>query len=160
MRSGQVGRDGGDSGQILVIFAGGLVTILLVAALVIDLGFAFMIRRDEQNAADAGVIAAARYKHVPGGTYSDMVAAACLSGQQNGFFTNAPGYPTSTGCIAGNDPYGTTLTVHWPPLAEGGTFAGDLGKVSVTLGRQHRSFLASIIGINQIPVSSSAVAAF
>jgi uncharacterized membrane protein len=48
-------------GQVLVVFAGGLVTILAIGALVIDLGFAFMIRRAEQNAADPGAIAAARY---------------------------------------------------------------------------------------------------
>jgi len=49
------------SGQVLVIFAGGLVTLLVIAALVIDLGFTMAIRRSEQNAADAAAIAAARF---------------------------------------------------------------------------------------------------
>jgi len=49
------------SGQILVLFVGGLVTVLLITALVIDLGFTFMTRRHEQNAVDPAAIAAARY---------------------------------------------------------------------------------------------------
>lgn len=147
-------------GQVLVMFAGGLVTLLVIAALVIDLGFTFMIRRAEQNAADPGAVAAARFIRAPGGTYNDMVAAACFYAQQNGFFANAPGYPTSTGCNPANDPNGTTLTVHWPPGPDAGTFAGDLGKVQVIISRQHRSFLANIVGLTQIGVTSSAVAAF
>ena len=51
----------GHRGQILVIFAGGLVLLMVIGALVIDLGFTFMIRRGEQNAADPGAIAAARF---------------------------------------------------------------------------------------------------
>ena len=47
-------------GQVLVIFVGALFLLFAIAALVIDLGFAFMIRRQEQNAADPGAIAAAR----------------------------------------------------------------------------------------------------
>ena len=145
-------------GQVLVIFAGGLLTLLVIAALVIDLGFVFMIRRAEQNAADPGAIAAARF--IPAGDYAGMVSAACFYAQQNGFFSNAPGYPTSIGCVPGNDPNGTTLTVNYPPSAAAGEFAGYPGFVEVGIARQHVSFLARIIGINQIGVASSAVAAF
>jgi hypothetical protein len=147
-------------GQVLVIFAGGLVTLLVVAALVIDLGFTFMIRRAEQNAADPGAIAAARFIRAPGGTYGDMVLAACFYAQQNGFFANAPGYPTNTGCVPANDPNGAGLNVSWPPLPDAGAFAGDWGKVQVSITRQHRSFLANVVGITEIGISSTAVAAF
>ncbi len=147
-------------GQVLVIFTGGLIALLVVAALVIDLGFTFMIRRAEQNAVDPGAVAAARFIRAPGGTYADMVAAACFYAQQNGFFANAPGHPTDTGCIPANDPDGTTLTVNWPPGPGAGTFAGDTGKVEVIINRQHRSFLAGVVGITQIGITSSAVAAF
>jgi len=146
-------------GQILVIFAGGLVTILVIAALVIDVGFTFMIRREEQNAADPGAIAAARF--IPSGNYGEMVGAACFYAQQNGFFSNAPGYPTNTGCVPANDAFASTLTVNWPPSAGAGPrFAGDLQAVEVILGRQHHSFLAGIIGITRIGVATNAVAAF
>src|SRR5687767_1252295 len=147
-----------ERGQILVLFAGGVVTILLIAALVIDLGLTFMVRRSEQNAIDPGAIAAARFIKAPGGTYGDMVAAACFYAQQNGFFANAPGYPTNAGCVPANDPDGTTLTVNWPPGPGAGTFAGDPGKVEVAISRPHRSILANVIGVNKIQVSSSAVA--
>ncbi len=149
-----------ERGQILVIFAGGVVTILLIAALVIDLGLTFIVRRTEQNAIDPGAIAAARFIHAPGGTHGDMVAAACFYAQHNGFFANAPGYPTNTGCIQANDPDGTTLTVNWPPGPGAGTFAGDPDKVEVMISRPHRALLANVIGIGQIKVTSSAVAAF
>jgi hypothetical protein len=148
-------------GQVLVIFTGGLVALMVIGALVIDLGFTFMIRRAEQNAADPGAMAAARYIRAPGGTYADMVAAACFYAQQNGFFANAPGYPNgNSGCVPGNDPNGTSLTVNYPPSANAGTFAGSMGKVEVIIARKHQSFLAGIIGMTQIGVSSSAVAAF
>jgi hypothetical protein len=147
-----------ERGQILVLFAGGLVTLMVVAALVIDVGFTFMIRRAEQNAADPGAIAAARF--IPSGNYAGMVAAACFYAQQNGFFSNAPGYPTNSGCVPANDPFATTMTVNWPPSAGAGLYAGDTHKVEVILGRDHRSFLAGIVGITRIGVASSAVAAF
>jgi len=153
-------QHGRERGQILVIFAGGVVTILLIAALVIDLGLTFIVRRTEQNAIDPGAIAAARFIKAPGGTYGDMVAAACFYAQRNGFFANAPGYPTNAGCVPANDPDGTTLTVNWPPGPGAGTFAGDPGKVEVMISRPHRSLLANVIGIGQIKVTSSAVAAF
>ncbi|MEA2609571.1 MAG: hypothetical protein QOJ75_1814 [Chloroflexota bacterium] len=145
-------------GQVLVVFAGGLVTLLLVAALVIDLGFTFMIRRAEQNAADPGAIAAARFIRANGAP--DPVAmrqAACFYARQNGFFPSAP---DDSGCIPANDPNGTTLTVNYPPSIAAGTFAGSPGKVEVIISRQHKTFLAGIVGIGQIGVSSEAVAAF
>jgi len=71
-------------GQILVIFAGGLVLLMGVTAIVVDLGFAFMTRRMEQNIADPGAIAAARW--IPAGDYPAMQRAACSIARQNGLF--------------------------------------------------------------------------
>lgn len=146
-----------DRGQVLVIFAGGLVAILAIAALVIDLGFTFMIRRQEQNAADPGAIAAARFIRAAGGTNADMVSVACFYAHQNGFF----GGPTSTAsCIPANDPDGTVLTVNHPPSAAAGELQGRMDMVEVILERPHRTFLGNVIGIANINVASSAVAAF
>jgi Flp pilus assembly protein TadG len=44
-------------GQILVVFAGGIVLLFLIAGLVIDGGTAFLNRRDGQNAADVAAMA-------------------------------------------------------------------------------------------------------
>jgi len=149
------------SGQVLVIFAGGLLTLLVIAALVIDLGFTMAIRRSEQDAADAGAIAAARFIRTGAGGTAEptkMRQAACFYAEQNGFFPSAGGDVTA--CIPANDPNGTVLTVNYPPSAGGGSFVGTDGYVEVGLTRVHRSFLAGIVGLGNLRVSTSAVAAF
>jgi hypothetical protein len=148
------------NGQILVIFAGGLIVLMAIGALVIDLGFVFMIRRQEQNAIDPGAVAAARYIHSGAGLTAEpakMRPAACFYARQNGYFPNAT---DNAGCVPANDPNGAVLTVNWPPSAQAGTFAGETGYVEVILTRQHQSFLAGALGIRQIGVSTSAIAAF
>jgi hypothetical protein len=149
-----------ERGQIVVIFAGGLVTILLIAALVIDLGFVFMIRRDEQNAADPAAIAAARHIRASGvPDQVEMRKAACFYAQRNGFFAAAGGDVTA--CTAANDANGTVLAVNYPPSAGAGPrFAGTPGYVEVILSRKHHSFLAGLVGFADFGVVSSAVAAF
>jgi hypothetical protein len=149
------------SGQVLVIFAGGLVTLLLIAALVVDLGFVFTLRRTEQDAVDTGAIAAARYIRTgAGGTPEPtrMRRAACFYAEQNGLFPGAGG--DDTACVPANDPYGTVLTVNYPPSTAAGSFSGTDGHVEVALTRIHHSFLAGIVGLGNIPVSANAVAAF
>ena len=133
-----------DRGQVLVIFAGGLIALFVIASLVIDLGFAFMIRRQEQNAADPGAIAAARYIHPSATTGADPAAmrrAACFYARQNGFFQSAS---SNDGCIPANDANGTTLTVNYPPSRSGGRYAGSPGAVEVVINRNHRTFFGLI----------------
>lgn len=150
------------AGQILVIFTGGLVTILLIAALVIDIGFTFMLRRSLQNAADPGAIAAARFIRTGAGSTAEpmkMRQAACFYAEQNGFFPGASG--DIDACTPANDPNGTVLIVHYPPSAAAGApFQGSTAFVEVALAQNHHSFLAGIAGIANIGVTSSAVAAF
>lgn len=143
----------GRRGQILVIFAGGLIVMMLIAAMVIDLGFVFMAKRAAQNAADPGAIAAARFIR-PTANTTAMRAVACFYARENGFFLGDPA------CTNGSDPAGATLTVHFPPSASAGTYAGRPGFVEVVVARPHDSFLAGVVGINKIGVASSAVAAF
>jgi hypothetical protein len=148
------------SGQILVIFAGGLIVLIAIAAVVIDLGFAFMIHRQEQNAADPGAIAAARYIHSGPGLTAEpakMRPAACFYALQNGFFPSAT---DDTGCVPANDPFGTALIVNWPPSAQAGPLAGEPGYVEVILTRQHESFFAGALGFPRFNISTSAIAAF
>ena len=143
-------------GQILVIFAAGVVVMLAIAALVIDLGFVFMIRRQEQNAADPGAIAAARHIKAGGGITA-MRNAACFYAHQNGYF----GGPSSTAaCVPANDEFGTSLTVNYPPSSSAGPLQGRMDMVEVIIARDHDSFIGGLIGINSLPVSTSAVAAF
>ncbi len=162
MTASSAPRGRAERGQILVIFAGGLVLLIAIAALVIDLGFVFMVRRAEQNAADPGAIAAARFIQAPSLTPAEKLAAmrraACFYARQNGFFSSAL---DDSSCTPANDTFGTVLTVNWPPSTNAGpVLAGEPGKVEVILARNHESFLAGVVGIRRFAVASSAVASF
>jgi hypothetical protein len=87
-----------------------------------------------------------------------MRQAACLYAQQNGFFEGAGG--NLDACTAANDANGSILTVHYPPSTSAGQYAGDPTKVEVAITRAHRTFLAGIIGLPVINVSTNAVAAY
>ncbi|MEO8462002.1 MAG: pilus assembly protein TadG-related protein [Chloroflexota bacterium] len=150
-------------GQILVIFAGGLVAMLLIGALVVDLGMVFMQRRQEQNAADPGALAAARYIRPTAVTTAgsnergSMWNAACFYALQNGY--SATRTDTNAACPSVATPDGSTVTVNWPPSKAAVEYAGNPGYVEVVIGRPYRSLLAGIVGIATFQVSTSAVAA-
>ncbi len=79
--------DARERGQILVLFAGGLIALLLIAALAFDVGMMLVERRDEQNAADAAALAGARY------VLTDQAAAETAArdiAQMNGFVDADP----------------------------------------------------------------------
>ncbi|MEX1334033.1 MAG: pilus assembly protein TadG-related protein [Candidatus Limnocylindrales bacterium] len=146
----------GARGQTLPIFAIGLVALLAITALVVDVGFMFMIRRHEQNAADPGALAAARY--IPSGNRAQMWSAACSYALRNGF------QPARTDNGAACDPSGvvddSTLTVNWPPSPSAGAYAGSPGYVEVIVARPHRSLFAGVLGLPAFTVSTGAVAAY
>ena len=148
-------------GQILLMTAAGLVALILVGALVFDIGFSVMLRRQEQNAADPGSLAAARFirddqtfNRPPG------EAAACYYARQNGFFTSASSNDLGpAGCVPGNDPSGATLVVNYPPDARAGQYQGHPGLVQVIISRRQETFFGKVIGQSSITVTSDAVAA-
>jgi Flp pilus assembly protein TadG len=149
------------AGQVLVIFAGGLLLFLAIVALVIDLGMVFMLHRQEQNATDPGAVAAARY--VPAAMAGDPAArasmwtAACFYASQNGF-TSARA-DNGASCVTGQPADGSILTVNYPPSRNAGSYAGDPGHVEVTITRPHNSFFAGVVGLRNFLVSTAAVAA-
>ncbi len=57
------------SGSVGLIFAMSLIVILGLAALVIDLGHAYVVKRELQNAAEAGALAGARALSLPATTH-------------------------------------------------------------------------------------------
>lgn len=145
-----------DHGQILVLFAGGLIAILLIGALVVDLGMVFMQRRQEQNAADPGALAAARYLR-PTANTAKMWTAACFYSVQNGYAATRT--DNNAACDPGGAKDGSTLTVNWPPSKGAKEYAGNKNYVEVVIGKQHKSLLAGIINLGSITVTTSAVAA-
>lgn len=141
-------------GQLLVVVAFGMVLLIGIAALVVDLGFSWMLHRQEQNAADPGSIAAARWLRDPAGDprdpFPEAYEEACFYAQQNGFFIG-----DTDDCLAART--AGDLQVHWPPIS--GEYAGAPGKVQVIITATHPSFFAQIFGQDWATVRTDAVAA-
>jgi hypothetical protein len=141
-----------ERGQILVIFAGGLVLILGIAALVFDVGQNLLDRRTEQNVSDAASLAGAQY--VDGAGYS-----------YHGFCSAAPGgmpavqaacdVAAESGYVDGTN--GRTVRVDLPPIAPS-PFAGLPNYVQVTIGSSRPSFFAGVLGMETQNVGAMAVA--
>lgn len=138
-------------GQILVLFAGGLVALFLVAALAFDVGMMLLERRDQQNAADAAALAGARYV-LTSANYSNTCAAAA---------GNAAAQAACQLALAnefGDDANGNeTVTVYIPPIH--GTYAGLPGFVEVQIQSTRASIFAGVMGRGAWPVGVYAVAA-
>lgn len=148
-----------DRGQVLVIVAAAMVVLLGIAALAIDLGFGWMMRRQAQNAVDPAAIAAARWIDDTSGSSINPTEAwdsACFYAHQNGYF----GGPTSTAdCVPANDPLESTLDVNFPPDASAGQWAGTNGMVQVVITSERETFFSRIFGADRVKVSEQAVAA-
>ncbi len=132
-------------GQVLIISAFAMVVLLGVTALVIDLGFAWMLRRAEQNAVDPAAVAAARYLSPLDTAERDR--AACFYVQRHGFFTDDP---DCLNALASGDLY------VGDPIS--GPYSGS-GYVEVRISAQHVTFFGRILGLPSITVATSAVAA-
>ena len=137
-------------GQVILITAFALITLMAIGAIVVDLGFSWMLHRQEQNAADPGALAAAKY--VPALDHAKMEAEACFYAQLNGFFSG------DTGCaaaLASGD-----LDVNSPPATNlAGQFQGHSGYVEVIINATHPSFFGQIFGVPFGTVTTAAVAA-
>ena len=120
-----------DQGQVLVIFALSLLTLLLFAALAFDTGVMLLERRDQQNASDAAALAGARY--LPGSTVDAESAARSLA--------------TANGFTDGVDT--ATVAVTFP----------STGRIKVEIGSTRASIFGSLLGRVGWGVAASAVAA-
>lgn len=150
-----------ERGQILLVTAAAMFVLLGIAALVVDLGFSWMLHRQEQNAADPAALAAARFigDQDPGSgsqTFDPVSArlAACHYAIENGIFERS-----NAGCNSALDPDGATLTVNYPPDASAPDFVGHTGHVQVIITKNRDTFFARILGISEMTVAAQAVAA-
>jgi hypothetical protein len=145
-------RGGSEHGQILVIFAGGLVAICLIAALVFDVGQNLLDRRSEQNASDAAALAGARYiKDVAYAFHAGCatahgglpaVEAACDVAAEHGYVDGVSG---------------RTVRVDIPPVYPS-TKAGFRDHIEVTIGNTRPSFFMGVIGVTQQQTGAMGVA--
>ena len=131
-------RHQGQRGQVLVLFAGGLVALLLVAALAFDIGSMLVNRRDEQNAADAAALAGARH------ILTDPVAAEAAARDMallNGYDDADPN---------------EVVNVYIPPIQ--GRYVGLPGFIEVDIGSTRPSIFGGVIGKATWPTAAFAVA--
>jgi Flp pilus assembly protein TadG len=129
----------GARGQVIVIFALALFTIVIVAALAFDAGQMILEKRDQQNGADAAALAGARYLiNEPGQADPGARAIATENGFTNGIDN-------------------TTVQVHIPPVS--GQFKALPGFVEVVISNRRPSVFGRIIGVTGWNVSARAVAA-
>ena len=139
-----------ERGQILVLFAGGLAVLFLVAAIAFDVGMVVLERRDQQNAADAAALAGARYVLT-----SPNYNASCASAAGN-----AAAIAACEVALANDFDNATAsenVFVHIPPID--GEFQGFPGFVQVRIEATRAPIFAGIMGQNDWEVGTMAVAA-
>jgi Putative Flp pilus-assembly TadE/G-like len=137
-----------EHGQIIVLFAGALVALFLVAALAFDVGSMLLERRTEQNAADAAALAGARYVQgvanfagtCPATTTNAAVEAACLVAKRNN--------PS----LANAD-----IQVNIPPID--GNYRAVPAVIQVRISTNRGSIFGGVMGRAAWPVGVNAVAA-
>ena len=127
-----------ERGQVLVLFAGALVALLLLAALAFAVGMMLVERRDEQNAADAAALAGARYVLTD---TAGAVAAARDIARVNGYDDAAAD---------------EVVNVHIPPIH--GRYIGIPGFIEVEIQSTRPSIFGGVIGKSTWPIGSFAVA--
>lgn len=135
-----------DSGQVLVLFAGSVFGLLVVAALAFDVGMMLLERRDEQNAADAAALAGARYIFeadcvAPSWTCTKARAAAIQIAMLNGYDDA--------------DPI-ESVQIEIPPTH--GRYVAFPNFIEVDIDSTRPSIFGGVIGQTAWPVSVFAVA--
>jgi Flp pilus assembly protein TadG len=125
-------RNRADNGQIIVIFALGLVALIAMVGLVLDGGSTFAQRRGQQNASDLAALAGANEFLLRGDRTLATGVAQTVAGQN--------GYP--------NDPAtGRTVLV---------SFQQNDTRVVVDISAPHMNTFTGVVGMSQWQVSTTA----
>jgi len=127
-----------ERGQALIIIVLAIVGLAGMAGLVIDGGNAFLDRRNAQNAADSAALAAALHR-VRGN--QGLSAAALASAAQNGYNNNGSS---------------NIVEFHNPPID--GPNTGDVEYVQVKITSHVKTYVARVLGWNQLTNKVEAVA--
>ncbi len=138
----------GERGQVLILFAGGLVALCLVAAFAFDVGSMLLERRTEQNVADAAALAGARYVQT-----SANFASTCASPGTNKAVLAACNVATRNNPSLAN----TDIRINIPPVD--GNYRGVPAVIQVRIDTRHSSLFGGVIGRAAWPVGVNAVAA-
>lgn len=131
---------------MLVLFAGGILALLVVCALAFDVGMMLLERRTEQNAADAAALAGARYIFAadciaPTWTCPEARAAATALALNNGY-DNADAVES--------------VQIHIPPIH--GRYIAFPNFIEVQIDSERQAIFAGVIGKATWPVGVFATA--
>jgi hypothetical protein len=133
-------------GQILAIFAGGLIVLLIAVGLVIDGGMAFFQRRAAQNQSDLASMAGTKViadHYIKGGrTGTEVHDAIVASLAANGC---APSSPTPCTWTAEYVRPNGTSELDLGPVVDSGAIASGAQGVRVDVARLPRTFFLSLI---------------
>ncbi len=161
-----LGRRTRKEGQILALFAGSLVVIILVVGLAIDAGNAFLQQRDSQNGSDIGAMAGTK-------RLADYYVSGMAFSGTNNVYTAVATRMTENNCAGGTS--NCQWTARYVGPRTGATFM-DLGPVTPTdtappnvggqaaLGvkvdvhRTPKTFLLGLMGMTAWNVNTSATA--
>jgi Flp pilus assembly protein TadG len=135
------GRDGGEEGQAVVLFAIMLLALLFAVGLAIDAGQLYSAKRAEQEAADAAAFAGAVVLY-QGGTGAEAISAARSDALTNGYSSGACALSTPGACTDAATQ--TTVTVNWPPTS--GVYNGNVKHIEVEVKRQVQTSLVPAQG--------------
>jgi Flp pilus assembly protein TadG len=130
------GRDNGEEGQAVVLFAIMMLALLFAVGLAIDAGQLYSAKRAEQEAADAAAFAGAVVLYQLG-SGSEAIAAARTDAFTNGYSSGACSLSTQGACYDAATK--TTVTVNWPPVS--GSYVGNLLHIEVNITRQVQTSL-------------------
>ena len=131
-----LGRDDGEEGQAVVLFAILMLALLFAVGLAIDAGQLYSAKRSEQEAADAAAFAGAVVLYQQG-SGSDAIAAARADALTNGYSSGACLLSTPGPCF--DAATNTTVTVNWPPVTGG--YIGNVQHIEVNITRQVQTSL-------------------
>jgi len=126
-------------GQMILLMAGVLMTLLGFLAIATDIGLLWNTRRQMQTAADSAAIAAQQELFAPNAG-ATLVSAADDDAASNGFT---------------NGVNGANVMVNNPPLY--GTYAGNTKAVEVIVSENQSTFFLRALGLTMVPVSARAV---
>src|SRR4029077_6488798 len=108
------GRDDGEEGQAVVLFAIMMLALLFAVGLAIDAGQLYSAKRAEQEAADAAAFAGAVVLYQQG-SGADAITAGPPDALTNGYSSGTCLLSTAGPCYDAATQ--TTVTVYWPPIS-------------------------------------------
>ena len=131
------GRDDGEEGQAVVLFAIMMLALLFAVGLAIDAGQLYSAKRTEQEAADAAAFAGAVVLYQQG-TGVEAITAARTDALTNGYVSGGGCTLSSPGSCY-DAATQTTVSVYWPPIT--GAYLGNIKHVEVQITRQVKTSL-------------------